>query len=296
VILNPNSHYRSPEGYQSVQTHYAEQLSRWPVPYTTRWIETRHGGTHVLCAGRVDDAAPALFLFHGWGGNQSGAYQEYDLALLGQHFRLILPDTIGQSGRSVAHRLPTSGPDYGEWVLDLFDALGIDRTYVAGISGGGYLSLKIAAYAPDRVIKALVISSAGLASLTPSPRFLLGALPVRIYPSKATARRFVYAASGPAALKTWRHDRMVEDMLMVFKHYQFDSGPRPLADSELRRISAPVYLLMGAQDRAVKVAHSISRARALLASVAVETVTEAGHLLTLDCPGLAEQRMLAFFQ
>lgn len=287
--------YKSQIGYEAVMALYDEALRRWTVPYTLRCVETRHGSTHVLIAGRED--APPLFIFHGWGGSSAGACQEYDLSALANRFRLYFPDTIGQTGRSAPNRPPTTGPSYGEWVADLLDAFAIDRAYVAGISGGGYLTLKIASFAPERVIKAFAISTAGLVSLTMPPpmRFMLGAMPAMLFPNPTTARWFVKMVSSPKIKFSQPHEEMAQAMLLLFRHHKFSSGPGALADDELRRIAAPVYILMGQHDSTCNPARTVARARRLIPNVQTEIVPDAGHVLTLDRRDIVMARMLAFF-
>ncbi len=286
--------YKSQAGYEAVMALYDEALRRWPVSYEARYVDTRHGKTHVLIAGRED--APLLVIFHGWGGSSPGAFLEYDLPTLASRFRLYLPDTIGQSGRSAPARPPTDGPAYGEWIADLFDSLQIDRAYVAGISGGGFLTLKIASYAPERVTKAIAISTAGVVALTMPPlRFLFGALPAMIFPRPTTARWFVHGVSSPKIRFSRKHEVMAQGMLLLFRHHKFQAGPDRLPDEELRRISAPIYILMGADDSTCYPERTIERARRLIPDVETELVPDAGHVLTLDRQDIVMARMLAFF-
>ncbi|MBC7813187.1 MAG: alpha/beta hydrolase, partial [Burkholderiales bacterium] len=239
---------------------------------------------------------PPLVFFHGWGGNAAATCFELDLLLLTQHFRIYSPDTIGQSGRSAPNRPPTTGDAYGEWAVDVLDALAIDRTYVSGISGGGYLTLKLTSFAPKRVIKALPVSTAGLVSLMPPPlRFLLGAFPVGMWPNAANARRFINAATSPRVPRTTHHEDAAQFMQRLFKHYRFANGPSLISDQQLQRITSPTYVLMGCDDVACNPTKSIERAMRLIRGVQTELLPDAGHMLTLDHPGLVEQRMVAFF-
>ncbi|NJR12540.1 hypothetical protein HC776_01240 [bacterium] len=104
--------YKSPAAHQTMMDFYDSRLAKWPIPYETRFVETRHGRTHVIVCGQAD--APPLMIFHGWGANASAIYLEYDLVRLGQSFRLYLPDTIGQTGRSAPNRPVKDGPAYSE--------------------------------------------------------------------------------------------------------------------------------------------------------------------------------------
>jgi pimeloyl-ACP methyl ester carboxylesterase len=294
AIVNDNSIlYKSAAGHAILSAAYDEALRRWPVPCESPYVDTRHGKTHVLVAGRED--APPLFFFHGWNGSACGVDDELDLAIITQHFRLYAPDTIGQSGRSAPNRPSGKGDAYGEWILDLFAALNIQRAFVSGISGGGYLTLKIAAFAPERVIKAFAISSAGLISLTrPGLGFMLAAIPAFIYPGPATGRLFVRMVSGRNIPFSPAHERMAQGMALLFHYYRMLGPPGFLSDHELRRISAPVYVLMGEKDSTVSASRTVERAKRLIHNVQTEIVPDAGHTLTMDRRDIVMKRMMEF--
>lgn len=285
--------YRSAAGHAAMKAGYDGALRDWPVPYESRYIETRHGATHVIVMGRED--APPLLFFHGWNGSACSTPDELDLPALTQHYRLYAPDTIGQSGRSAPNRPSVKGDAYAEWMVDLLDGLHIQRASVAGISGGGYLSLKLAAYAPQRVIKAFTISTAGLISLAvPGIGFLLATIPAFLYPSLTTGRLFVRAVSGDNITLSPAHERMAQGMMMIFRHFRPLGPPGYLSDAELQRIIAPVYVLMGEKDATISASRTVKRARQLIANVQTEVVPGGGHTLPMDRPELVMARLMAF--
>lgn len=293
-MIDNSALYKSAAGRAIVMSDYDETVRNWPVVPESLYVHTRHGKTHILTLGKAD--APPLFFFHGWNGSACGTPAELDLPRLLSHFRIYAPDTIGQGGRSAPNRPPVEGDAYGEWIVDLLDGLKLDRVYAAGISGGGYLTLKISAYAPQRVIKALAISSAGLMSLARPPlKFLLSALPAFLYPHPATARIFVRTMSAPGITPTPGHEGMARGMALLFRHYHMIGSPGFLTDAELKRITAPIYVLMGAHDVVCAPLQSIERAQRLIANVQTELVPDAGHVMGMDKHDLVTDRVLAFF-
>lgn len=285
--------YKSDKGHAAVQAAYDESVKSWGIPVELIIVDTRHGQTHVLAAGPKD--APPLFFFHGWNGSACATGSELDVRALTQKFRLYSPDTVGQSGRSAPNRPSVEGDAYGEWLVDVLDGLKVEKAFVSGISGGGYLTLKLASYAPDRVAKAFAISTAGVMSLARPPlKFLLGALPAFIYPSQATGRLFVRNVSSPEVPFTPAHDEMARMMAMLFRHYRMIGSPGYLSDDELRRITAPTYILMGSHDSTVSADATAERARRLIPNVQAEIIPQGGHVLTMDCPELVMSRFWGF--
>ncbi|SHM11600.1 Pimeloyl-ACP methyl ester carboxylesterase [Actinacidiphila paucisporea] len=80
------------------------------------------------------------------------------LPLLGRTHRAIAMDTLGY-GASSAPLPPAGGPPgesveaYADGVVQLFDALGIERAALVGHHTGGVIAVEVAAVHPDRVEK-----------------------------------------------------------------------------------------------------------------------------------------------
>lgn len=285
--------YRSAAGQAALADLTARQLAAWPVEAEAAMVATRHGKTHVLLAGDAD--APPLMVFHDWGANAAGLYLTYDLEWLALQFRLVLPDTPGQPGRSATTPPDATGAAYGEWAVDVLDALDMREVFAVGSAGGGALALKLAAYAPHRVIRALVVSSGGLAAPhSRSARLLAASLPLRLRPSHANARRLVRAIGAPGQPLTPAHEHIAHQLALAAEHLQPFSPPAELTDAELAQIRAPVLLLLGAHDPTLNAQAAAQRAESTLLNVQVEHVS-AGHLVSLDAPGLVETRLFEFF-
>ena len=58
--MNSPSIYKSPAAEQAVMAFYDSTLARWPVPYETQAIPTRHGDTFVIASGDPAVVAPIL--------------------------------------------------------------------------------------------------------------------------------------------------------------------------------------------------------------------------------------------
>jgi pimeloyl-ACP methyl ester carboxylesterase len=122
-------------------------------------IDTRHGPIEVA---RLGEGPPVLVL-HGAGGG-------YDQALL-------LARMFGPTGHQwiavsrfgyLRSPLPTdaSTKAQAEALLDLLDAMGIDRVGILAMSGGVPPALQLAALAPDRITGLALLSSAPFTPLT----------------------------------------------------------------------------------------------------------------------------------
>ena len=289
---DPATLYRSPAGYAALADHYAAALARGPVPYTTRWVETRAGPTHVVVGG--PEAGPPVVVFHGWNGHAAGAGA--DFPFLFDTYRVYLPDIIGQAGRSAPTRPDTAGAAYADWAVEVLDGLGLAQVALVGISGGGWLALKLASHYPQRVPRVLAVSTAGLSPLNVRGA-LCGMLPLAVFPSAFTARWFVEFAAAPHTARSELGREFARYMVSLMRHFKTQANPGLLTDAELRRITAPALLLIGEQEWLFLPRVMAGRARRLIPSlVAAEIIPNAGHLLPADQPEVLKRHALAFLR
>jgi 2-hydroxy-6-oxonona-2,4-dienedioate hydrolase len=287
--------FTSAEGYEKVMAAYDAEVARAPGPYQSQLASTRYGTTHILSGGPRD--APPVFLFHHWWSNAAGIGASFPF--LFASYRVYMPDIIGQMGKSAPTRLPTDGPAYAEWVADLFDALGLSQAMLIGISGGGWVVLKCAAYAPERVKSAVVVSAVGLAGsfsrwaqFVRAPLFglVIGLLPLR--PAIGWAAR---SFTGPHALDSPWYASFVEGIYLGRKYFKGTMPPGPLTDDELRRITSPTLVLVGQQEHLFDPEAAVERARQLIPGlVSADVIADAGHTLMQEQPEVAATRILAF--
>ncbi len=124
--------YKTPVGEQAIMAFYDNTLARWPVPYESRTIPTRHGDTHLIVSG--DESAPPVILLHGASANAlvwNGDVLDYS-----QHYRVYALDIPGEPGRSASHYLDWHDATFVEWLTDMLDGLAIPRATLVGASEG----------------------------------------------------------------------------------------------------------------------------------------------------------------
>lgn len=135
-----------------------------------------------------------LILSAGLGG--SARYWESNLEAFASGFRVLLYDHrgTGRSDRALPERVGVD--DMAQDVLGLMDELGLARVHFLGHALGGLIGLALAARAPERVAKLVVVN--GWASLDPytarcfdvrlallrdsGPEMYLRAQPIFLYP------------------------------------------------------------------------------------------------------------------
>jgi pimeloyl-ACP methyl ester carboxylesterase len=159
--MSVKSIYRTSEGEAEIHALYDRQLARLGLPYQSHMIDTRFGATHVLTLG-PEEASPIVIL---QGGNTTSPLTLGWIKPLMERNRVYAPDTIGHRGMSAPVRLSPRDDSYGQWVVDVLDGLGLDQAPLMGGSYGAGILLRAAAYAPERISKAILFIPSGLVSI-----------------------------------------------------------------------------------------------------------------------------------
>jgi pimeloyl-ACP methyl ester carboxylesterase len=173
-------------------------LSRWhdhfrgrlKVPTESRTVKTRFGDTHVLVGG--PEAGPRVVVLHG--ALASSAHVLHELAPMLERFRVHAVDIVGQSVKSADARPSVSNNEYGEWLGDVLDGLSLQRTHVVGVSWGGFVAIRLAALAPERIHRLALVVPAGVVNGSHWDGFTKVVLPMMMYrlsPSERRLKAFV---------------------------------------------------------------------------------------------------------
>lgn len=269
--------YKTPEGEQAVMAMYDKILARWPVPYATATLATRHGATFAISSGPTDaepqarTAVPPVLLLHGASSNALAWIG--DVAALSRRQRVYALDLLGEAGRSSPHRPPWSGPAYVEWLEDVLEKLGYAQAAFVGISQGAWVALKFATAEPQRVARLVLLAPAGVTTARLS--FLLRALPLTLL-----GRRGGEAINRIVMGKQPLDPEAVAYMNLIMTHFKPRVGTLPnFTDAELRRLMMPTLVVAGAQDALYPSARTVARLQKLAPNLAAHLLPEAGHVL-----------------
>jgi pimeloyl-ACP methyl ester carboxylesterase len=267
---------------------YAAAMRRWPA-HTRCDVDTTYGPTAVHRAGSAAPGAVPVVLVHG-GGATSASWADV-VPVLGADRPVLAVDTLGDAGRSVQRApLPTAA-DRARWLDEVLAGLGLDRVHLVGGSMGGWIALNQAVHRPDRLASVTAAEPAG--ALTPiAARVWVRLLAVQLSRSPRTTSRFLRWTLGgrtpPPA---------IADLLVSALRDHRTRGPAPqrLTAAQLRAITQPVLVLLGAESPVHDVRRAADRARRHLALGQVEVVPGAAHNVFAGQPA-AVQVLRAFLR
>jgi pimeloyl-ACP methyl ester carboxylesterase len=252
-------------------------------------VVTCFGSTHTLVSGPL--AAPPLVLLHGNFASSTTWYP--NIADLSRSHRTYALDTIGNLGKSVATRQPTTRSEYAEWLVKVLDQLELAQVVVVGLSYGAFLALNLALCAPSRVTSlALLSPDLPLAPLT--LQWLVLAAAMMLFPTRQTISRFMQNAS----VKGYQaNDPFLEQRIIGYTnvHSLWHLRPR-FAETELQRVSTRTLVLIGEKEIMHNPQRALKRIRYLLPQSEAELVPNGGHSLNRDQPQIVNARLLEFFE
>jgi pimeloyl-ACP methyl ester carboxylesterase/membrane protein DedA with SNARE-associated domain len=195
-----------------------------------------------------DKARSTIILLHGSPGNK-GDFRSL-APQLAKQYRVIALDLPG-FGNSTAEVFDYSIRAHARYVVELMDALGIERAHLLGFSMGGGVVLNVADISPHRVESVTMLSAIGVQEAE-----LLGDYHLN------------HALHGIQLVAMWLLHEAVPHMGsldgaflgMPYARNFFDSDQRPLRDI-LSRFESPMLIIHGRRDVLVPVEAAIEHTR-----------------------------------
>jgi pimeloyl-ACP methyl ester carboxylesterase len=233
------------------------------------------GGRFSTTIERGGHGAPLVFL-HGAGGPMGGAPFLRDLA---EHYSVYAPAHPGfGSGQGIEHLDDVW--DFAVYYLDFLDEIGIEKTHLVGHALGGMLAAEIAALAPERIDRLVLVCPVGLwLDPVPIPDF-------SSFSPEQLVKTALHDPTGPVGdslLAQFRDpDRAPESYRCLASAAKF---LWPIPDKGLKkrihRVKAPTLIVWGASDGLIPTVYAHAF-RAAIPGSRLTILNGAGHLPMLE--------------
>lgn len=275
--------FRSEAARQGLVDWHDRVRASLPTPTVSRRIPTRFGETHVLVGGgpagseapptgAASDERPPLILLHGALANSALLLRE--LAPLMESFRVHAVDIVGQSALSADRRISVKNDDYGRWMVDVLDALGLARVGVVGVSWGGFVALRLAAHAPERIERMALVAPAGVVRSPISSFFRMGWPLTRYLASPDAARLDALLAQ----LLTTPDEDWTAYLGEAFLAFDLSmTVPRRAHPAEFRGFDAPTFVVGCERDVSFPGVPLLARAGELLPNLVRSELLEGAN-------------------
>jgi epoxide hydrolase 4 len=268
---------------------------------TTRRVTVQSGLTlRVLEAGPAD--GPPIVLVHGWAVT-AYLWRHNILPLAAAGHRVVACDLPGH-GLSDAPDAPGSYTiERFAVVLELLDALGIERATIAGQSMGGKIVTRLALNAPERVRALSLYGPVGFGLIPPwhalSPGLPIppGELLALMIPRSLIAfvQHRVYGKLGFFTERDvdeyWaptQFPAVVRAQLQMLKEFSWGLWDEPT----LQGLTMPTHVVFGTRDRTVRPMHAERLARVLPVGE-LTWITDGGHVVMEEVPDRINAMLLA---
>ncbi|MGD6844981.1 alpha/beta fold hydrolase [Bacillus infantis] len=235
--------YKNEHGKRTLEKDYEEYIGTLGFDVERMFVDTSYGRTHVLSAGPKD--AKPVFIFQG--GNCINPMTLSWFSSLAEGYRIYAPDTIGHPGFSAEARISAQDDSFPKWIKQLMDHFQISRCAFIGPSYGGGIIMRMAAYMPELIECAVLVSPAGI-SLGSKTRMirdiLLPMLAYTVFSSEKHLDKLTGIMSG-GSMKA----RDKEIIGHVFKYVKLEQDmPKITERQELAGYEAPTLVIAGKKD------------------------------------------------
>src|SRR5713101_3307982 len=185
------------------------------------------------------------------------------------------------------------------WGWDLLDTLAIEQAILVGHSFGGMLAAEMAATEPRRVKKLVLVAPAGLFLAEHPTLDFFATTPDKLVkaafhdPQCEAAKALTMPPADPAAATEAIVARV--RAMAAAGRFLWPNGDRGL-NERLYRIKAPTLLLWGESDRMIPPVYAGAFQRLLVgaASVRIQTIDAAGHLMFSEQPQASDNAIIEF--
>lgn len=236
-------------------------------------VPTSFGSTRVY---HWPGTGPDIVFLHGM-ADTSFRWVAYAEALA--DYNVYAVDTMGEPGRSVPSVAFESADEYGVWLTETIEGLGLHAPHLVGHSMGGYLALSsVVQGGPAGSV--VLFDPVGVAELK-LVRFLVWNAMVAI------------GAYSPGPIRRWFARRLrhpvIDDKLdfgaLAKSQRGHPAKPMPLpvfTDAQLASIAQPVRVVAGAESSAFDVDEMVQRVAEFLEAGTARKLADAGHALVMS--------------
>lgn len=253
------------------------------------FVSVNGAAMHYGLGAPLETARGAAVVFvHGAGGAQE--QWRFQLRHLGPRWNPLAVDLPGH-GESQGSGYRTIG-DYRDFVRDLLDALGIDRTVLVGHSMGGGIAQSFALAYPDR-LAALVLVGTG-ARLRVHPDIFAAVRRGDMTAAGQLISRWAYSQTALPATVAQGAEAFVRNRATVLEG-DFLACDAFDVMGQIPAIRVPTLVVCGEDDRMTpeKYARFL---REGIPGAALTVIPRAGHMVMLESPGEFNRVLMAFLE
>lgn len=234
--------YKSEAAKAEILALYDAKLKACNIPYTDGYVDTFAGKTHIVITG--DAGLPPLVLLHGINAGAPLALEA--IKDLNTKYRIYAVDIIGQATKSAETRLPINDNSIGKWLVEVLDALKLQKVPFVSVSYGAFVLQKLMLFQADRIEKAIFIVPSGLVNggaFDNMVKLMLPLMKFNFTKNEADLVRFMNA------FYTTKDKHSIALQKAVLLGVKMDYRKPPvLGEKDVAHVKAPVYVMVADND------------------------------------------------
>lgn len=232
---------------------------------------------------------PVIFLHGGGAGADSWGNWHKVIPPFSQHFRVLAVDMVGfgKTEKPNPQSYTYSQENRVQHILDLMDALGLERVALVGNSMGGATALGVAMQKPESVSKLVLMGSAAAIVKTEMPPDLA---PILNYePSRENMRKILQSLAREVdeEMVEYRYQlTQLPGAMMAYRammEHIVNRGGLFYEDDEIRQVKTEVLVVNGREDRISKLDNAFKLVK-LLENAWFYVIPQCGHAISLERP------------
>ena len=280
--IRSKSIFKNPKNNKATFENWVKKLeNNNGKKYDRKEIQTSLGSTVVWGLNLDKPTLETLVIFPG--ARTTSLIWDLDKGLdnLKHGFRIFMIETNGLPNLSDGNTPDIKTLDYGIWATEVLNHLNIEKTYVAGASFGGLVSMKLAIIAPERIKTIFLLNPGCLQPFSLTIKNLYYNLLPIISTNRKNIVKFLdkIVFSYPThKLSESAKELLIEYQILALKNHM-DKAQKPYyMGSELSKINVDVYLLLGDRDFLFPLKKSIKNAKKHIKSLKdIEVFNNVGH-------------------
>ena len=259
--------FKTAEGKKKLLDFYDRMIAASGLDIDETDVETSAGTTHVLSYGKAD--LPPLVLLHG--STSNAATWISDFTVYAREFHVHAIDMPGEPGKSAETRMSWKNNEYPDWLLQVLNALGLEKPSFVGLSLGGWVALKFASEYPKRTGNVALIAPGGIA--TPN----MGAI-FKLVRYQKEGQSGVEKTLKMLFPDDFDSPEVIEFFSLINSNFntRVEAVPR-LDDETISKIRSHVYMLCGAKDVLFNFKKAARRLLKLLPKAEVQLYEKGTH-------------------
>ncbi|WP_098741369.1 alpha/beta hydrolase [Paenibacillus sp. EZ-K15] len=285
-----NSIFKNELGEKEYYLCYEKSLDMFDMEYTSRYIPTTFGETHLLCFG--DTSKKPLLLLHGMTMSSTMWYP--NVKQLIQERCVYAIDIVGDFGKSKPAVAIKNRQAVGHWLLEVLNALQFNKVDLAGHSMGGFLSLNFSLAYPERVSKLMLYAPAG-SFHNVSLKFFSKIYPALLFHTEYWINRAFRWFSGKGELL----DPVFHAQVIAgYRHAKplLHVMPSVFAKEEFNNFQIPTLLIIGDKEVIYPAKQAIENAKKLIFNLEIHLIAGACHSLTMEHAGIVNEITIHFLK